>query len=369
MATNYDINYDDKRFTEVENDKSDAINESNEMYDDMISNSDSFYQSQINASKEYAETQKKNQQAATDFAIEKVEQQKAQAKSDYLKEQSGAYTDWQKQSGAYGVNAEQMAASGLRNTGYSESSQVSMYNQYQNRVATAREAFQRAVLNYDNAITEARLQNNAALAEIAYQALQQQLELSLAGFQYKNTLLLSKAETKRTIDNTYYSRYQDVLKQINTENTLAEQIRQYNASLAENKRQHNEQMALSREQFEWQKAQAAAKSATITKSSGGSSGGSSGSSSKKKTSSKSNTKKISDAITGKKSTKDLTFTSYSQAANYMQNKGVATGDGGLMTESEWRRRKVSRSSTAEMAYTSYSDYLTNYVQWRLKNPE
>jgi hypothetical protein len=199
-----------------------------------------------------------------------------------------------------------MAASGLRNTGYAESSQVSMYNTYQNRVATAREAYQRAVLNYDNAITEARLQNNAALAEIAYNALQQQLELSLAGFQYKNTLLLSKAETKRTIDNTYYSRYQDVLKQINTENTLAEQIRQYEASMAENKRQFNEQIALSREQFEWQKAQAAKSSSsggsgTIKKSSSsGSSSGSSKSSSGKKTISKSQAKDISNALTGKK---------------------------------------------------------------------
>lgn len=310
MATpNYDINYDDKRFTEVENDKSAAINENNQMYDGMISNSDKFYQDQIDASKEYAETQKKNQQANTDFAIEKVEQQKAQAKSDYLKEQSGAYTDWQKQSGAYGANAEQMAASGLSNSGYSESSQVAMYTAYQNRVATAREAYQRAVLNYDNAITEARLQNNAALAEIAYNALQQQLELSLAGFQYKNTLLLSKAETKREIDNTYYSRYQDVLKQINTENTLAEQIRQHEASMAENKRQFDAQMALSREQFEWQKAQAAKSasssggSGSIKKSSGGSSSSSKKSSSGKKTISKSETKKIDAALTGKKSPK------------------------------------------------------------------
>lgn len=319
MATpNYDINYDDKRFTEVENDKSAAITENNQMYDGMISNSDAFYDKQIAASKEYAETQKQNQQAQTDFAIEKVEQQKAQAKQDYIKEQSGAYTDWQKQSGAYGANAEQMAASGLSNSGYSESSQVAMYTAYQNRVATAREAYQRAVLNYDNAITEARLQNNSALAEIAYNALQQQLELSLAGFQYKNTLLLSKAEAKREIDNTYYARYQDVLKQINTENTLAEQIRQYETSLAEQKRQHeatlaenkrqfNEQMALSRDQFEWQKAKAAGSGGGSSGGSGSieksSSGSSKKSSSGKKSISKSQTQKIDAALTGKKSPK------------------------------------------------------------------
>lgn len=292
MATNYDINYDDKRFTEVNNEKSEALKESEEMYDGMISNSDSFYQAQIDASKEYAETQKKNQQAATDFAIEKVEQQKAQAEKDYTREQAGSWADYQKQIDPYGVQSEQVAASGVSNSGYAESLKTQAYVAYQNRVATAREAYQNAVLNYNNAITEARLQNNAALAEIAYQALQQQLELSLAGFQYKNTLLLDKADKKLTIDQMYYQRYQDVLKQINTENTLAEQIRQY-----------NESMAFQREQFEWQKAKAAGSgssggSGSAKKSSGGSS---SKSSSGKKTISKSQAAKIDAALTGKKS--------------------------------------------------------------------
>ena len=292
MATSYDINYDDKRFTEVDKEKDAAIKENDTMYNDMISDSDSYYQAQINASKEYAETQKKNQQAATDFAIEEINQQKSQAKSDYTKEQAGSWADYQKQVDPYGAQAEQVAASGLSNSGYADSLQTQAYVAYQNRVATAREAYQRAVLNYDNAITEARLQNNSLLAEIAYQALQQQLELSLAGFQYKNTLVLSKAETKRAIDNTYYSRYQDVLKQINTENTLAEQIRQYNTS-----------MAFQREQFEYQKAQGGKSSSGSSGGSGSikkSSSGSSSSSSGKKTISKSEAKNISNALTGKK---------------------------------------------------------------------
>ena len=132
---------------------------------------DQYYQEQINASKEWADKQSQLQQEQTDFAIEKIEQQKEQAKQDYTKEQSGAYVDWQKQSGAYvdwqkqsnqyGANAEAMASQGMAGTGYSESSQVSMYNTYQNRVTTAKEAYSRAILNYNNAITEARLQNNS----------------------------------------------------------------------------------------------------------------------------------------------------------------------------------------------------------------
>ena len=71
------------------------------------------------------------------------------------------------------------------------------------------------------------MQNNSVLAEIAYNALQQQLELSLQGFQYKNQLLLDQASKKIELDNTYYNRWQDVLNQINHENAMAEEIRQF----------------------------------------------------------------------------------------------------------------------------------------------
>ena len=221
MATpNYDINYDDSRFKEVESDKKTALSDLEQTYAGMINSSDKYYQSQIDASQQWADKQTQLQNEKTDFAIEQIEQQKAQTKKDYLKEQSGAYVDWQKQSNQYGANAEQMAATGMTNTGFSESSQVSMFNTYQNRVATARESYNNAVLNYNNAIKDARLQNNSVLAEIAYEALQKQLELSLHGFQYKNQLLLDKANKKTEINNTYYQRYQDVLDQINHENAL-----------------------------------------------------------------------------------------------------------------------------------------------------
>lgn len=235
----YDINYDDKRFKAVESEKSAALKEYGKVYDNMISNSDKHYDKQIEASKQWADTQTKLQNEQTNFAIQEIEQQKEQAKKDYIDEQSGAYTDWQRQSNEYGANAEKEAQMGMSNTGYSESSQVSMYNTYQNRVMTARESYNRAIQDFNNGITEARLQNNSALAEIRYKALQQQLEFSLQGFQYKNQLLLDKANQKLTIENNYYNRYQDVLNQINTENAMAEQIRQYNASLAEEQRQFN----------------------------------------------------------------------------------------------------------------------------------
>jgi hypothetical protein len=188
-----------------------------------------------------------------------------------------------------------------------------MYNTYQNRVATAREAYMRGVLNYDNSIKEAQLQNNSLLAEIAHKALQQQLELSLQGFQYKNQLILDKTNKKLEIDQMYHNRYQDVLQQINHENALAEQVRQFNENkalerekIAEQKRQYNETLALQQaqlaeeqrqynESLAFQKSQAAAKAA----SSGGGGGGSS--SSKKSSSSSSSSIKKSSSSSGSSS--------------------------------------------------------------------
>lgn len=261
----YDIDYSDERFTKVEDEKKEALTDLEQTYGDIINKSDKYYDDQIQASKDWADKQTQLQNEKTDFAIEQIEQQKEQARDDYIDEQSASFVDWKEQSNEYGAQAEQRAAQGLSNTGFSESSQVSMWNTYQNRVTTAREAYQRAVLNYNNAITEARLQNNAALAEIAYNALQQQLELSLQGFQYKNTLLLEQYNKQLEVDQMYYTRWQDVLEQMNTENALAEQIRQF-----------NESMALQRAQFAFQVAQANKNNSSS--SSGGSSSSSSSSS-------------------------------------------------------------------------------------------
>ena len=266
------VNYNDYRFQQVENEKQSALNEVNTTYNDMINKTDKLYEDQINASKDWEETQKKLQQEQTDLAIEKINQNKEWAEQDYLKEQKASYVDYQKQTDPYGNNAEQMASLGLTGTGYAESSKVAMYTAYQNRVSTARESFNRAVVNYDLAIKDAITQNNSALAEIGYQALQTQLQLSLEGFQYKNQLLQQQLQTKHQTEDRYYSRWQDVLNQINTENTLAEQQRQFNQQMA----LQQSELALKQRELALQE-----QAYTIAKesSSGGSGGSSSGSSS------------------------------------------------------------------------------------------
>ena len=279
------VHSDEERLSAVKTEEKEALAENNELYNKMATNAGEYYDDMADAVKAYEKVQTKNQKAATDFAIEKVEQQKAQAKGDYTKEQAGSWADYQKQINPYGVQAEQVAESGLDNSGYAESLKTQAYVAYQNRVAVARESYQRAVLNYDNAITEARLQNNSALAEIAYQSLTKQLELMIEGFQYKNTLIIDKADQNLAIKQTYNQQYKDVLQQINTENALAENQRQFNA-----------QMSLEQEKFAFQKQQASSTGSGSTGSSG-----SSGSSGSKKSSKKSSKKASTTTI--KKSNK------------------------------------------------------------------
>lgn len=407
MASNYDINYDDERFKQVETGKQQALTEVENTYSGMIDESDSYYQDQIDASKDWANTQQQLQQDRTDFAIEQIEQQKAQAEKDYTKEQSGAYVDWQKQSNKYGVNAEQMASSGLENTGFSESSQVSMYNTYQNRVATARESYNLAVLNYNNSIKDAQLQNNSALAEIAYNALQQQLELSLQGFQYHNSLITEQLSQKQAVDDRYYNRYQDVLNQMNQENALAEEVRQYNESLKlqkeqlqeeirqyqqsytlevkkfdESIRQFNTEMerlkkkdeqeyALEIQRLELQKQQAQAQKAQWEQeynlkmkqyNESVRQFNAQYNAQQKQYKAQQEQSKIGkdEEVSENKIPK---FNQYENAIKYLQANGVSTSD--LIHRNEWTSRKNSGSKAEDFAYTRYTDYLNAYVEWKM----
>lgn len=291
------VNYSDERFTKVEADKQTAINNANNTYNTMINQSDAKYNELIQASKDYATTQQQIQQDNTDFAIEKIEQQKDKTERDYTKEQTAAYTDYQKATDQYGVNAEALAQNGMSNTGYAESSKTQAFTTYQNRYAVARESYNQAVLNYDNAIKEAQLANNAQLAEIAFQALQTQLEYSLQGFQYKNELLQTKLNTQIQLDSEYNNRYQQVLSQINTENSLAEQIRQFNAQMSYQKQRD------AIEDAQWQKQYNATYGSNSSKLSSGSSSSKKSSSSSKNSSSSS--AKLSDGSSGWISAREL----------------------------------------------------------------
>lgn len=374
MATpNYEVDYNDKRLTDITAKETAAVNANATNFDKMISETDKAYNDAINkvgvmdengnwneGSMAAIQTEAANKR--TEFAIDKIEQQKEQAKKDYTKEQAGAWVDYQKQVDPYGVNAEQRAASGMQNTGYAESSLVSMYNTYQNRVATARASYELTVQNYNNSITEARLQNNSVLAEIALDAMKQGLEFSIQSLTQKNTLLTQKANQELQIKQFYADKWKTQLDQINTENALKEQVRQ--ADMA-NARQM-EQIKIAQEELkikqaaqkldEQKYADEKAEKAAQQKEA------------KKQAQIKKKTQEYESKTV--KPTTNAKTTTYNKAAATMQAEGaIKSGDGGLMTATEWKRRKNSGSNRAEFGFATYQDYVDYYTTWRIANPE
>ena len=167
-----------------------------------------------------------NQQAATDLAVSQLEQRKTQLKEDHKKEQSAAYTDYQKQINPYGANAEVMADNGLTNSGYSESSKVRMYNEYQRRAAMNKSTLDAAIANFDTAIAEAKLQNSSVLAQMAFDAFEQEVALLKSAdlYEVKGTAATVPAEVGGIFAPEGYSATGEQQMYMKSDGTLASAV-------------------------------------------------------------------------------------------------------------------------------------------------
>lgn len=255
VTPNYEIDYEDKAFTDITDAKNEALTNNQTMYDNMIGGVDEKYQGIADTVQSNADKMAQIQQENTDFQIQQIEQQKEQAQKDYTKEQSGAYGDFIRQTNQHGVNAEQMAMQGLTGSGYSESLKVAEFTAYQNRVATARDGLNKVMMNYDNNIQQAILQNNSNIAQIYSEASLKQAEILLEGFQYKNNLLIEQANKELELKQFYSNEWQRQLDQINTENALAENVRQYNETTRIQQEQWQKEYELQLSELEERKRQ------------------------------------------------------------------------------------------------------------------
>ena len=236
MATDkYTINYDDQKFKDIKAAESSELSALDKQYGlqadgkykgGLIGDAEEQINAQIQAAEKYKEEQTKLQNEQTNFVIEQINQDKEKTEKDYQREQRASHADYTKATDRYGVEAEQMATSGLLHSGYSESYKSRAYVAHQNRVATAKSTLDLAVQNYNNKITEARLQNSATLAEIAYDTLVKQSELAVQLITTKSGLLAELTSQKNTIKTLYQNKWNDVLDQMNKENSLKQQADQ-----------------------------------------------------------------------------------------------------------------------------------------------
>lgn len=151
---------------------------------------------------------------STEMSVNRLEKQKNDLQDESEKQASGLYTDYKKQSQQFGANQEQLVAQGLNNSGYSESSQVNLYNAYQKSVTD--------VMNTNKKLkAEVDLSINEAYQNADIQRAQNQLTI----YQQKSQLLM----------NEYNLRYQKYRDAVGDE-------------------QWEKQFAFQREQFEYQKS-------------------------------------------------------------------------------------------------------------------
>lgn len=162
--------------------------------------------------------------------LNRLEKQKNEQEKEATKEASGLYTNYKKQSQQFGANQEQLVAQGLGKSGYSESSKVNLYNQYQSNITE--------VMNKNNELkAEIDLQMNEAYQNADIQKAQN----NLAMYQQKLQLLSQNYQLR-------YQKYRDAVADEQWEKSFALQQqqaqqsqsnweREYALSLAQSSRQ------------------------------------------------------------------------------------------------------------------------------------
>ena len=171
------------------------------------------YANNINQQNEWLNESEKiqNEQidANTKQTLNEIEQQRKYTQQDFNKEARGAYQDYKNLVNPYGVQAENIYSNGLGNSGYSETSKLNAYNTYQNRYATARESTDRLMEDFNNQMTQAQLEGNRELAQVALNKLQTQMDNLWNQLNFDSSLTQNKANYNQWLEQFNYQKQQD----------------------------------------------------------------------------------------------------------------------------------------------------------------
>ena len=266
---------DDERLAKIEQEKQNALSQSNNMYSGLLQDNQNIYNQQQEYANQYEKTQNEALDKQLAFNEQKINQQKEVARQNMETEQKKAKNDFVSYTNPYGLQAEQFASQGLLNSGVSETAKLGGFNSYQNRLASANKAMQDAFIQYDNDMSQARLNNDVQKAQNALAKLEMQLKYSESFYNNKSTLTQNQLSNNQQLDSDYYNRYQTTYNNIQAEKQKAEQIRQWEAEMAEQKRQYDLNLAYKKEQDKiaqsnWEKEYALSKSKTYSSKASGS---------------------------------------------------------------------------------------------------
>ena len=245
---------EEERYAKVGTDKQNAINQSNQIYNDLLTNNTQLAQQQKDYINNWQTTQNEITDKNAKYQTELQNQNKLKAEKEFQNEavaSKNAYYDF---INPYGAQAEIQAQNGLSNSGYSETTKSSAWNTHQNRTAQARATLNNAIQQYDNAIKEIELNRDTTKSQYALQALQQQLDAALQEFNNSSQFKQNQLSNNQALNSEYNTRYDTLWNQINTEKQQAESVRQFEKNYALQEKQLEEQKRQAQiEQANWEK--------------------------------------------------------------------------------------------------------------------
>lgn len=132
------------------------------------------------------EQQQQVQSQIIDTGLEKTKNEVNRQKEEYDREATknakALYTDYRKQSNPYSATAENLASQGLNKSGYAESSQVNLYNNYQKNVTNLIAETNKLKADADFQMNQAYLDADIQKAKNALAIYQQKAELALTEY-------------------------------------------------------------------------------------------------------------------------------------------------------------------------------------------
>lgn len=241
---------DAERYEKLANERQVAINQSNNIYNDLLNKNTQYSQSVDSYLKNYQQTQNDIYDKQTAFNVELQNQNKERAEREFQKEATASKNAYYDFINPYGVQAEIQAENGLNRAGYSETVKSQAWTTQQNRTAQARALLNDAKLQFDNAIKEAYLNNDTLKAELALKILDQKQQEALRSFTYISDTKQNQLGNNQNLDADYNNRYNTLYNQIEQEKARAEAIRQWEAEMKEQQRQYDANMKEKQKQWE-----------------------------------------------------------------------------------------------------------------------
>jgi hypothetical protein len=130
--------------------------------------------------------QKAEQEKIIDTGLQKTQNEVNKQKEEYdreaTKQGKALYTDYRKQANPYGATAEQLASQGLNKSGYAETTQTRMYNEYQRNVTTLMTETTRLKAEADFQMNQAFLDADIQKAQNALANYQQKAQLAITNY-------------------------------------------------------------------------------------------------------------------------------------------------------------------------------------------